>query len=84
MWKPIINISGGWSYRRSSVSDAKTDLICFFIHCKRIKFLTEIEFEDGAKEINIEFASVDFEFAPLAKFRGGIDHESHRCIQSKP
>ncbi len=39
---------------------------------KRIKFLTEIEFEDGTKEINIEFASVDFEFAPLLNFRGGI------------
>ena len=35
---------------------------------KRIKFLTEIEFEDGTKEINIEFASVDFEFAPLLNF----------------
>jgi len=39
---------------------------------KRIKFLTEIEFEDGTKEINIEFASVDFEFAPLLNLRGGI------------
>lgn len=39
---------------------------------KRIKFLTEIEFEDGTKEINIEFASVDVEFAPLLNFRGGI------------
>jgi hypothetical protein len=39
---------------------------------KRMKFLTEIEFEDGAKEINIEFASLDFEFAPLLNFRGGI------------
>lgn len=39
---------------------------------KRIKFLTEIEFEDGTKEINIEFASVDIEFAPLLNFRGGI------------
>ncbi len=39
---------------------------------KRIKFLTEIEFEDGTKEINIEFASVDFEFSPLLNFRGGI------------
>jgi hypothetical protein len=39
---------------------------------RRMKFLTEIEFEDGAKEINIEFASVDFEFAPLLNFRGGI------------
>ncbi len=39
---------------------------------KRIKFLSEIEFEDGAKEINIEFASLDFEFAPLFNVRGGI------------
>ncbi len=39
---------------------------------KRIKFLSEIEFEDGTKEINIEFASVDFEFHPLLNFRGGI------------
>ncbi len=39
---------------------------------KRIKFLTEIEFEDGTKEINIEFASVDIELAPLLNLRGGI------------
>ncbi|MEO6220694.1 MAG: hypothetical protein ABIO81_09725 [Ginsengibacter sp.] len=39
---------------------------------KRLKFLTEIEFEDGTKEINIEFASVDLEIAPLLNFRGGI------------
>lgn len=39
---------------------------------KRIKFLSEIEFEDGTKEINIEFASVDFEFAPLLNMRGGV------------
>ncbi len=39
---------------------------------KRLKFLTEIEFEGGAKEINIEFASVDLEIAPLFNFRGGI------------
>ena len=39
---------------------------------KRIKFLSEIEFEDGTKEINIEFASVDIEFHPLLNFRGGI------------
>lgn len=38
----------------------------------RIKFLTEIEFEDGAKEIGIEYASIDFEFAPLFNLRGGI------------
>ena len=39
---------------------------------KRIKFLSEIEFEDGTKEINIEFASVDVELHPLLNFRGGI------------
>ncbi|MBC7904034.1 MAG: hypothetical protein H7Y27_11455 [Gemmatimonadaceae bacterium] len=39
---------------------------------KRIKFLSEIEFEDGTKEINIEFASVDFEFSPLLNLRGGV------------
>ena len=39
---------------------------------KRIKFLTEIEFEDGGKEIAIEFASVDVVFHPLVNFRAGI------------
>jgi|APLak6261673822_1056097.scaffolds.fasta_scaffold00413_5 hypothetical protein len=39
---------------------------------KRIKFLSELEFEDGGKEIAIEFASVDVEFHPLANFRAGI------------
>lgn len=39
---------------------------------KRIKFLSEIEFEDGTKEINIEFAAVDFEFHPLLNLRGGM------------
>jgi hypothetical protein len=39
---------------------------------KKIKFLSEIEFEDGTKEINIEFASVDFELHPLLNLRGGV------------
>ncbi len=38
----------------------------------RVKFLFELEFEDGTKEINIEFASMDIEFHPLLTFRGGI------------
>jgi len=38
----------------------------------RLKFLSEIEFEDGAKEVSIEFASLDFEFNPLLNLRGGI------------
>ncbi|MBK5279039.1 MAG: hypothetical protein JJE09_09285 [Bacteroidia bacterium] len=39
---------------------------------RRIKFLSEIEFEDGTKEINIEFASVDIEFHPMFNLRGGV------------
>src|SRR6188474_3771756 len=38
----------------------------------RIKFLSEIEFEDGAKEIAVEFASIDFEFNPFLNLPGGI------------
>jgi hypothetical protein len=39
---------------------------------QRIKFLTEIELEEGGREINIEFASVDIEFHPLLNLRGGV------------
>jgi hypothetical protein len=39
---------------------------------KRIKFLSELEFEDGTKEIGIEFAAIDVAFSPLLNFRGGI------------
>ncbi len=39
---------------------------------ERIKFLTEIEFEDGGNEVAIEFAALDVAFHPLFNFRGGI------------
>lgn len=39
---------------------------------KRIKFLSEIEFEPAEKEIGIEFAAMDIEFHPLLNFRGGM------------
>lgn len=39
---------------------------------KRIKFLSEIEFEEGGKEVAIEFASMDIEFYPLLNLRGGV------------
>ena len=39
---------------------------------RKIKFLSELEFEDGTKEINIEFAAMDIEFHPLVNLRGGI------------
>ena len=38
----------------------------------RIKFLTEIEFEEGGKEIAIEFASMDISLHPLLNLRGGV------------
>jgi len=38
----------------------------------RIKFLAELEFEDGTKEIGIEFAAMDITLFPLLNFRGGI------------
>lgn len=38
---------------------------------KKLKFLSELEFEEGGKEIAIEFASLDVEFHPLLNLRGG-------------
>lgn len=38
----------------------------------RIRFLSEIEFEEGGKEIAIEFAAIDIGFDPLLNLRGGI------------
>jgi hypothetical protein len=38
----------------------------------RIKFLSEMEFEDGTKEIGIEFAAMDIAFHPALNLRGGI------------
>lgn len=39
---------------------------------KKIKFLSELEFESGTKEINIETSVLDIEFHPLLNLRGGI------------
>ena len=39
---------------------------------RRIKFLSEMEFEDGTKEIGIEFAAMDIAFHPALNLRGGI------------
>lgn len=39
---------------------------------KRIKFLSEIEFEPAEKEIAIEFAAMDVELHPLLNLRGGM------------
>ncbi|WP_412467453.1 hypothetical protein [Pedobacter sp. KLB.chiD] len=39
---------------------------------KRIKFLSEIEFEPAEKEIAVEFAALDLELHPLLNLRGGM------------
>jgi nitrite reductase/ring-hydroxylating ferredoxin subunit len=39
---------------------------------KKIKFLTEVELEEGGREINIEFASMDIELHPMMTLRGGV------------
>ncbi len=39
---------------------------------KKIKFMSELEFEEGTKEINIENAILDMELHPLVVLRGGI------------
>jgi len=48
-----------------------TIFIASSIH-RRIKFLSEIELEEGGKEIAIEFASIDFLLHPMVNFRGGV------------
>lgn len=39
---------------------------------RKIKFLSEIEFEEGGKEIAIEFAALDLNLHSLLNFRGGV------------
>jgi hypothetical protein len=39
---------------------------------RKIKFLSEIEFEEGGEEVAIEFAALDISINPLLNLRGGI------------
>lgn len=60
-------VSDGHSFRLPRL----TMFIASSVH-RRIKFLSEIEFEEGGREINIEFASLDFSFHPMVNLRGGV------------
>lgn len=60
-------VSEGFSFSMQRL----TLFVSSSIHPK-IKFLSEIEFEEGTKEINIEFASIDTRLHPLFNVRGGI------------
>ena len=63
----VDGLSGGTSFqfRRTSIFFSSTI-------ADKIKFLSEFEFEDGAKEIAVEYASLDFNLHPLLNIRGGI------------
>jgi hypothetical protein len=39
---------------------------------RKIKFMSEIEFEEGGKEVAIEFAAIDIIFHPMLNLRGGV------------
>lgn len=39
---------------------------------RKIRFLSELELEEGTKEINLEYCAMDIEAHPLLNFRGGI------------
>ncbi len=60
-------VSEGYSFQMQRI----TLFVSSSIH-RKIRFLSEIEFEEGTKEINIEFASLDFQFNPLFNLRSGI------------
>jgi len=60
-------VSDGFSFQARRLTLFMSSTIA-----RKIKFLSEIEFEDGTKEINIEFAAMDIEFHPMLNFRGGI------------
>lgn len=67
----IYSIEDGLTEGLSFQARRLTLFLSASIH-KRIKFLTEIEFEEGGKEIAIEFAAMDISLDPFLTLRGGI------------
>jgi hypothetical protein len=63
--------TNGISEGHSFVIPRMTLFVASSIH-RRIRFLSELEFEEGTKEISIEFAAVDFNMHPLFNFRAGV------------
>lgn len=64
----IVNgIDEGFSFQMR-----RTTLFFSSTIARNIKFLSEIEFEEGAKKINLEFAAMDIEFHPMLNLRCGI------------
>jgi hypothetical protein len=63
--------ANGISEGHSFVIPRMTLFVASSIH-RKIRFLSELEFEEGTKEISIEFAALDFNMHPLLNFRGGV------------
>ncbi len=66
-WFSTDGVSEGLSFQLPRLTMFMSSTIA-----NRIKFLTEIEFEEGGREINIEFASVDIQFNSALNLRGGV------------
>lgn len=60
-------VTDGHSFRLPRM----TLFVASSIH-RKIKFLSEIEFEEGGEEVSIEFAALDINMHPLINLRGGI------------
>lgn len=60
-------VTDGHSFRLPRM----TLFVASSIH-RKIKFLSEIEFEEGGEEVAIEFAALDISLHPLLNLRGGI------------
>ncbi len=60
-------INNGWSFQARRLT-----LFLSAAPANNLRFLTEIEFENGTEEINIEFASLDVVFSRSFTVRGGI------------
>lgn len=55
-----------------SMEFRRFNIFLFSTIADRIKFLSELEFEHGTEEINLETALIDFEFHPSVNLRMGI------------
>ncbi len=63
----IDGVASGWGFQMRRMTLFFSSTVA-----KKIRFLSEIEFENGTQEINIETAVADIEFHPLLVLRTGI------------
>lgn len=50
----------------------RLNLFAYAALAERVRFASEIEFEEGGEEVKIELAILDFEIHPIATLRGGM------------